>query len=294
MEPPRQGTRLGVFLRVGAFAFLAIIGLMLLGPLFVGVRKTSQGLEADSSFFVGGAMATFAAAAIANAVAIRIYERGRLADIGLGWSGDAGRNLVVGLGSGAGSALVVVLAPVIVGAAGFAYAPGSGFHPGALLLVSFVLLFGAVGEELLFRGYGFQVLIPQLGPFATILPISVLFAVAHASNPNITMLARATTLGWGILLGWSFLRSGDLWLPIGLHFGWNLGCLLLGAPISGLVDPRIVVGYVVQGNPLWTGGDYGPEAGLPALLVLPLLAAYLWKAPVRRQLPFLLRGLEEA
>lgn len=283
-ENPTHSTKLGVLLRVGVFAFLAITGLLAFGWLLV---------RTDSLYFVSGALSSFAAAAIANSIAMRIYERGRLADIGLGWHRYAMRHLLIGVTGGVGAALLVVGVPFLVRSATFEALPTSHFNFGALFLVTLVLLFGAVGEEMLFRGYGFQVLAASIGPWATVLPMGVLFAMMHASNPNATLLGLVNTAGWGILLGAAFLRSGDLWLPIGLHFGWNWALPMLGARVSGFTIE--VTGYAVRwhGSALWGGGDYGPEAGLPTLFAILLLAAYLWRAPIRKQQAFLLRGLDE-
>ncbi len=62
-----------------------------------------------------------------------------------------------------------------------------------------------------------------------------------------------------------------LWLPIGLHFGWNLALPLLGSNLSGFTMG--VTGYALHwsaGN-LWSGGGYGPEGGLPATLIVIVL-----------------------
>jgi hypothetical protein len=120
--------------------------------------------------------------------------------------------------------------------------------------------------------------------------VSVLFAFLHAGNPNVTLLGLVNTALWGVLLGYAFYRSGDLWLPIGLHVGWNWMLPLLGTNLSGF--KMNVTGYAMHWNvaPLWSGGDYGPEGSLSTSLVVLLL--FLWlvvKAPVRRQRPFLLR-----
>ena len=155
------------------------------------------------------------------------------------------------------------------------------------------MLFGAVGEEMLFRGYGFQVLVARLGPFATILPAGALFGLAHWDNQNFTWMGLSNTVLWGVLFGWAFLRSGDLWLPIGLHYGWNIVLPLAGVNLSGF--KMGVTGYKMHwfAGVLWSGGDYGPEASLLTTAVVGALFVYLWKAPVRKQAAFLLRGLEE-
>jgi membrane protease YdiL (CAAX protease family) len=96
-------------------------------------------------------------------------------------------------------------------------------------------------------------------------------------------LSTGITAGFGAVFGYAWLRSRDLWLPIGLHFGWNFTLPLFGVNISGL---RIrVTGYELSwtaGN-LWSGGDYGPEASILTLAVLALLFVFIRKAPVRRQ-----------
>src|SRR5262249_51200933 len=130
---------------------------------------------------------------------------------------------------------------------------------------------------------GFQRLLVALGPFATILPVGVVFALLHENNPNANWFGIANTAGFGVLFGYAYLRSRDLWLPIGLHFGWNFTYPLFGVNLSGL---RIkVTGYEMSwtAGDLWSGGAYGPEASLLTSAVLVALFAYVWKIPVRRQ-----------
>src|ERR1019366_968579 len=122
-----------------------------------------------------------------------------------------------------------------------------------IAFLTVVLLFGSVGEELLFRGYGFQVLVHAVGPFAAILPVSVLFGAAHMTNHNVTPLALFNTALWGALLGYAFIRSGDLWLPIGLHFGWNWTLPLLGSNLSGFTMGVTGIAFQSRGGDLWTG-----------------------------------------
>jgi hypothetical protein len=172
--------------------------------------------------------------------------------------------------------------------ADFEPVPNERLHWPSLLFVSILLLFGAVGEEMLFRGYGFQVLVKGIGPFATILPVAVLFGLAHSQNLNFGPLALFNTILWGVVLGFAYLRSGDLWLPIGLHFGWNWSLPLLGANLSGFTMD--VTGYAMHwktgGLKIWEllgGGAYGPEGGLLTTAVAIGLFFYVLKAPVQQQ-----------
>ena len=105
----------------------------------------------------------------------------------------------------------------------------------------------------------------------------------HFDNPGATWFSTGITAGFGIVFGFAYLRSRDLWLPIGLHFGWNFTLPLFGVNISGL---RIrMTGYQLSwtAGEMWSGGEYGPEASILTLAVVVLLFVYVWKAPVRRQ-----------
>lgn len=280
---PAERSRFGFLLRVGVFAFIAILGMILLPPLMKPV----------GGYLVAGALGTFAAAAIANAIALRIYERGKLSDVGLGWTAASQRNLIIGAVGGVAAAAAVVLVPILARKADFRSVPVPSAHWPAVLFVSLILLFGAIGEELLFRGYAFQILVREIGPFATILPFAILFAFAHLDNPNGNFLGILNTFLWGVLLGYAFIRSGDLWLPIGLHFGWNLMLPLLGSNLSGL--NMAITGYTLHWTapPVWSGADYGVEASFLTTLLVPVLFYFLSRAPVRQQDAFLLRPKTE-
>ena len=113
-----------------------------------------------------------------------------------------------------------------------------------------------------------------MGPYATIMPVGVLFALLHGSNPNATWFGLVNTGGFGILFGYAYLRSRDLWLPIGLHLGWNFTLPLFGVNLSGL--RMKVTGYEMSwtAGALWSGGEYGPEASILTSAVVLLLFAY--------------------
>ena len=278
MTPAERQNLLGVVLRVAVFVLIALVGYFGF-PILLQVVGVPLVIAAFSSF---------GTAAVANAIALRIFERGRLADIGLGWAPASRRNLALGILGGIGSALFVILLPLVAGGAEFDRVPNQHFDLPGLILMSIVLLFGAAGEEMLFHGFAFQVLVKAIGPFATILPLAVVFGLAHSANSYFTWLALCNTILWGIVLGYAFIVSGDLWLPIGLHFGWNWTLPVLGVNLSGFTMG--VTGYSVQWKvgDLWSGGAYGPEGGLLTSAVAIGLFFYLHKAPIQHQDAFLL------
>jgi membrane protease YdiL (CAAX protease family) len=236
-----------------------------------------------NSYLVSNVATFLFSAVVANWLALRIYANRRLIDSGLWLIRASGENLLVGLAGGASSACLVLAPPLLFGIAHLTSTPADRPSAGAIVFVMFLLIAGATGEELLFRGYGFQVLLADWGAWATILPVGVIFALLHGSNPGATWFSTANTAGFGILFGYAYWRSRDLWLPIGLHFGWNFTLPLFGVNVSGL--RMKVTGYEMSwtAGTLWSGGDYGPEASLLTSAALFLLFFYLRKAPVRRQ-----------
>ena len=262
---------------------VALQVLLYVALYYLAVLSFATAFQWLGLYLVGVTASMLLAAALANGISLRIHHGYRLWDAGLWWRRASAVNLALGLAGGIGAACLVLVPPLLLGAARLERAPADSASWSSLVFLAIVLAMGATGEELFFRGYGFQALLNALGPFATILPVGVVFALLHGSNPHATWFALANTAGFGILFGAAYFRSRDLWLPIGLHFGWNLTLPLFGVNLSGLT--MNVTGYRMawSAGRLWSGGDYGPEASVLTSAVLVALAVCLWRAPVRRQ-----------
>jgi membrane protease YdiL (CAAX protease family) len=91
---------------------------------------------------------------------------------------------------------------------------------------------------------------------------SLYFGIDHLSNPNSNWLSAAGISIIALFFVYAYIRSSQLWLPIGLHFGWNFfQSTLYGFPVSGFDRPGLFH-INISGPELWTGGAFGPEAGL--------------------------------
>ena len=124
--------------------------------------------------------------------------------IGLWLNRLSAENLRVGAGRGDGSAAVLVLAPaLLVGAAHLVSTPADQPTVGSIIFVSILLAAGSVGEELFFRGYGFQKLLAACGPWATVIPVGVCSRLLHGGNPAATWFSAVNTAGFGILFGYA-------------------------------------------------------------------------------------------
>ncbi|MEP7364642.1 MAG: CPBP family intramembrane glutamic endopeptidase [Acidobacteriota bacterium] len=272
--PAPGPTAAGTIIRIFIYVFFCLVGVLVVGGLVHDLTDNKM---------ITGIAATFSAAAIANVICMRIYEQRSLAEVGLGWSTASVRHLGFGVLGGVGVAALIVLVPALFGLASWTRAAERPSGWGAVLFWFILILFGAVAEEFMFRGYGFQIMARRFGVWATLLPMGVLFAAVHSGNPNVSNFGLLNTFLWGVALGWCVLRSGDLWLAIGVHAGWNWTLPLLGVNLSGIT--MRVSGMELQWklDPLWSGGSYGPEGGLLSLVAMTLLLVGLYKAPLKPQ-----------
>lgn len=132
----------------------------------------------------------------------------------------------------------------------------------AIFATLLVMAVAAMNEELVFRGYPFQVFLKSLRPWGAMLLISSIFGLLHAPNPGATPLSILNTALAGVFLCRAYLKTRSLWLPYGIHLGWNAGLsVVLGYPVSGIDTPSILR-TSVSGSELILGGSYGPEGGL--------------------------------
>ena len=131
------------------------------------------------------------------------------------------------------------------------------------------LAIAALAEEVAFRGYPFRRLIELIGPVKATILMSIFFGALHMFNPAATWISVLITMFAGVLLSIAWLRTHGLWLPWGLHFGWNASMgILFGLPVSGIVDFSSVVQTRAIGRSWLTGGNYGPEGAFFTILVL--------------------------
>lgn len=141
-----------------------------------------------------------------------------------------------------------------------------------------ILALGGVAavEELTFRGYAFQLLARWSIPIGLIVS-GAFFALTHLSNTGgATAIVIVNLLLGHFLFAACYLRTRSLWLPIGLHAGWNIAqAWALGIPTSGQAVPAVLMASTVEANH-WTGNAFGPEAGLGVSLVLAAGLLFVW------------------
>lgn len=150
-------------------------------------------------------------------------------------------------------------------------------------IISFFLAMLMVGfhEELFSRGY--QLLniteglkYPAVGLngalIIAILFTSSLFGLMHFFNPNASLISTFNIILAGVVLAVPYVLTGSLALSVGLHFSWNFVMAgILGFPVSGKEIEVTVLHIQQSGGEFWTGGAFGPEAGLLGLMGMAII-----------------------
>jgi uncharacterized protein len=203
--------------------------------------------------------------------------------LGFALTRATGREIGWGLAIGAGLLALTTLLLFATGTVAWTGDGGGAMDYVGMMLGSLVFFaIAAAWEEALFRGYPFQVLVEGIGAWPAIVVASAVFAWAHGQNPEVTWLALANIFLAGVLLAVSYLRTRSLWFATAVHLGWNWAMAFwLDLPVSGMTafDTPLYSG-VEAGPAWWTGGPFGPEAGLAATLVL--LLGIVWLLRTRR------------
>jgi membrane protease YdiL (CAAX protease family) len=137
-------------------------------------------------------------------------------------------------------------------------------------------LIAGVLEEIVFRGLLFRLCSKILGTWGALLFSAALFGAAHSFNRGATVSSSiAIAIEAGVLLGAAYAATQRLWVPIGLHIGWNFTeGSVFGMSVSG---NNVHVGLIqgsLSGPRILTGGQFGPEASIVAVIVALVAALY--------------------
>jgi uncharacterized protein len=144
---------------------------------------------------------------------------------------------------------------------------------------------GAVCEEIAFRGLLFRTMQEAGGTWIALAISALFFGLAHAANPSATIFSSfAIAIEAGVLLALAYTVTRRLWLPIGIHTGWNFAeGTIFGVSVSGTqAHPVSLLHGALSGPPLISGGSFGPEASVAAIAVCALASAALYLFEVKK------------
>jgi membrane protease YdiL (CAAX protease family) len=212
----------------------------------------------------GNAWLTLALGAVTAVVAVLVYawvvrrtERRTPAEVArAGAVARTTRGVLIGTGM-----CVAVIANIAL--LGGYHPHGLGSVTGAIGLLGFMAA-AAVTEELLFRGVLFRIVEERTGTWIALVLTGVVFGLIHLFNPDASLWgAIAIAIEAGFMLAACYAATRNLWVPIGLHFGWNFAVGgVFGAVVSGNGQSKGLLDATMSGPAVLTGGAFGPEGSL--------------------------------
>jgi len=216
---------------------------------------------------------------------LRLFERRSLWTIGLerqAWFMKYLRGALLGL-------VMIGAAVALPAIFGSTYMEANAVGMWAAITGSLLLLVGWVvqgaAEEVLFRGFLLQIIGSHYGYVVGVLVSSVLFALLHIFNANLSLLAVLNLMLFGMFTAFYALKEGGLWGVFAVHSLWNWAQgNLFGLEVSGLPVQLDAVIRLKGIGPAWlTGGAFGPEGGIAVTLVLLAGLMILWLSSRRGQ-----------
>jgi len=264
-------------------AFLALASVFVTGLCFIGYWLVGRlgGLPIHVPLAIG--IGAESAGALAATMLMARIDGRRLRDFGWrrrDWQGD----LLLGLATG--SIILALLMVALAGLSAVSLAPALGATGAVLFHAAFyavLMLCVAFAEESLLRGYALVMLARCLSFWPAALLLSTLFSLLHGFNSGETPAGLVAVGLFGLVLAYSYRRTGSLWFAGGLHAGWDFTqTFVFGVPDSGVVLPGGLLRPQFHGPPWLTGGSVGPEGSVLLPLAL-ALAVLVLETVVRRR-----------
>ncbi len=161
---------------------------------------------------------------------------------------------------------------------------GWGSIGGALATLG-LMTCAAVAEELAFRGALFRVLEEKAGTYGALAFSGLVFGGLHLVNKDATIWGGlAIAVEAGLMLGAAYAATRSLWFAIGIHLAWNFAEQgIFGTAESGAgTGTGGLLHASVSGPAILTGGIFGPEASIFAILVCSVPTVLFLRAASRR------------
>lgn len=268
----RSGWKIALTL-ILMFALMNVVSIFI--GIVIGIIASAKGNIAELSAIENSPLFFSIAIILQNFAFIgssmimwKAFEKNKFRFMGLTNIKKGYKELVVGLLLGAITITVVGVILLLIGEVTLVNSlsnPNISYE-----LLSGLIAFIAVGfgEEIFGRAYCMSVLKQTRNKYIVLGVSAAIFAEMHLGNSGISFLALINLFLVGILFGYMFMKSGNVWMPIGFHITWNyfqgyvLGFQVSGNEVRGIYQLNNV------GNTFFNGGIFGPEGGIIVTVIL--------------------------
>ena len=208
---------------------------------------------------------------------VKLFEKRTFYSIGF-TNHNKIRKYLFGFGTGLGAMSIIVglmaLADIIKVNQSSIAGPAA---IGGVILYLFGYFIQGGSEEIIIRGWQFQVIGTRYKPWLGVLVSSLFFTFMHIFNTGVNVLCIINLFLFSSLLVLYIMNDGSIWSACGWHTAWNwtMGNIF-GLQVSGVTDDsNSLLNLSLSGSQLLTGGAFGPEGSIFTTLVL-LISTFLW------------------
>ena len=213
---------------------------------------------------------------ISSIIIWKLFEKKKISSMGITSIKKGYKELIVGLGLGAITMSIVAIGIVAIGDVKLV-------KPINKPNISIYLLYGLIqfifvgfGEEILSRGYIMSVLKQTRNKWIILIGPALIFAALHLGNNGIDVLSFINLFLVGVLFAYMFMKSKNIWMPIGYHITWNYfqgyiwGFKVSGTSTNGLYQIENVTNNIIN------GGAFGPEGGIIVTIIICLTFGFVY------------------
>ncbi|RII36107.1 CPBP family intramembrane metalloprotease [Clostridium chromiireducens] len=206
----------------------------------------------------------------------KIWDKRKVADMGLTSIKNSWKDLCIGLLSGAISFSLVAIILLCTKSVEMVNSINKPNFSWGLIIELIIFIFVGINEELFARGYCMTVLKQTKKAYVPIIVSSIIFALMHSLNQGISLIAYLNLFLFGLSMGYVFIKTKNIWISIGYHITWNyfqgdiFGFLVSGNSTNSIYNIKTVTPNLIN------GGSFGPEGGLvvTALLIATIFIIY--------------------
>jgi uncharacterized protein len=254
-----------------------VIALLSIAIPFAVVATPFNLFVSDKSLKRVGALLLTAIVLGAYWAYVRIVEKRPVAELSRpGMLCELGAGVLLG-------AFLLSLTVGLLAALGAYQVTGSNGWAAMLATAPGFVLFGVL-EEVVMRGVVFRILEQSLGSWVALVISAGIFGLLHLLNPGTTLLnAGSVMVEAGVMLAAAYMVTRRLWLCIGIHIAWNFAeggifsAAVSGGGTKGLLQAKLI------GADWLTGGAFGVEGSVVALVICAAVGILLVAKAVRKR-----------